>query len=225
MANTHYPHRIRLRGPWECEPIAWTNSEDERELPAPRRMKLPCRWHEGGLTDFEGTVRFRRRFGYPGQIDDNERVWLTFEGIEGQSQIRLNDIILNKGHVEKFEHDVTSMLAQRNELIVEITGSENAGLFGEVALEIRRTAFLSNVKAERKPNSQSWRISGIIQGHAERALDVYLLANNSTLSHQSIKLTESSTEFEFGASWAEDSPEFRVELVDGGIVWYTLPCP
>src|SRR6202008_3044703 len=76
-----YPHRIRLRGPWQCEPVGG---------PAPFRMTLPCRWAEGGLGDFTGRVRFRRRFGYPGQIDDYERVWLTFTGAESVVTVTLN---------------------------------------------------------------------------------------------------------------------------------------
>src|SRR5262245_97069 len=66
-----YPHRIRLRGPWECQPLA-------PDGPPPRRVTLPCRWADGGLGDFRGPVRFRRRFGYPGRLDAHERVWLTF---------------------------------------------------------------------------------------------------------------------------------------------------
>jgi len=83
-----YPHRIRLRGPWECEPLArFVVSADGRketstvDLPASRKMTMPCRWSEGGLKNFSGRVRFRRHFGYPGRIDENERVWLTFAGI------------------------------------------------------------------------------------------------------------------------------------------------
>ena len=38
-----YPHRIRLRGPWDCEPLSGAAG--------PLRMNLPCRWAEGGLRD------------------------------------------------------------------------------------------------------------------------------------------------------------------------------
>ena len=70
-----YPHRIRLRGPWDCEPLArLAPGASDGALPPPGRMTLPCRWAEGGLTDFAGRVRFRRRFGYPGRIDAHERV-------------------------------------------------------------------------------------------------------------------------------------------------------
>src|SRR5262245_36216308 len=60
-----YPHRIRLRGPWEHEP----------------------------LPDTTGT-RHRRRFGYPGQIDATERVWITCEGVTGRATVTLNKHLL-----------------------------------------------------------------------------------------------------------------------------------
>src|SRR5881227_2389651 len=92
-----YPHRIRLRGPWECEPLARsvvradvTRELRQEELPPKCRMLLPCRWSERGLHDFAGRVRFRRRFGYPGRIDAYERVWLTFAGAGDRSLVALN---------------------------------------------------------------------------------------------------------------------------------------
>src|SRR5262249_25949757 len=59
-----YPHRIRLRGPWECEPVA------------------------------AGRVRCRRRFGYPGRIDSYERVWLTGTGLRGSAEVWLHGKVL-----------------------------------------------------------------------------------------------------------------------------------
>src|SRR5229473_1709313 len=69
-----YPHRIRLRGPWQCEPI---------DGPPPRRVIMPCRWVEARLADFHGDARFARSFGYPGRVDDSEHVWLTCDGCTG----------------------------------------------------------------------------------------------------------------------------------------------
>src|SRR5207247_9215684 len=60
-----YPHRIRLRGPWQCEPI---------DGPPPRRVIVPCGWIEAGLAGFHGLARFTRRFGYPGNVDDTEQI-------------------------------------------------------------------------------------------------------------------------------------------------------
>jgi len=144
-----YPHRIRLRGPWECEPLArFVMGADGRKeeiatnLPAPRKMTMPCRWSEGGLSDFSGRVRFRRHFGYPGRIDDSERVWLTFAGVDATAQIWLNDQFLGRQEGDHpWEFDVTKILAVRNDLQVEVEGeAESGGLWGEVAMEIRQVA-------------------------------------------------------------------------------------
>ncbi len=141
-----YPHRIRLRGPWECQPLARcvlrANGRTEfvtTDLPGPLRMTMPCRWSEGGLKDFAGRVRFRRRFGYPGRIDDNERVWLTMGEVDGTADVWLNGQSLGRHDAaqQPFEREVTGLLRDRNELQVEVEGPETGGIFGEVALEIR----------------------------------------------------------------------------------------
>src|SRR5215471_7129144 len=98
-----YPHRIRLRGPWECEPLARAVQHAdghvemvEQGLPPPCRMIMPCRWTEGGLADFAGRLRFRRRFGLPRQLDAHELVWLTFAGVDGAAFVTLNGLLLGK---------------------------------------------------------------------------------------------------------------------------------
>jgi beta-galactosidase/beta-glucuronidase len=100
---------------------------------------MPCRWTEGGLKDFAGRVRFRRRFGYPGRIDDHERVWLTIGGVDAAAEIWLNGHSLGRldEAQQPFECNVTGILRDRNELRVEVECPETGGLWGEVALEIR----------------------------------------------------------------------------------------
>lgn len=145
-----YPHRIRLRGPWECEPLARAGG-DNAPLPPPLRMTIPCSWKEGGLVSFAGRVRFRRRFGYPGRLDAHERVWLTFAGVEGPAEVRLNDTPLGKGGADRlpFAFEVTALLRERNELVVDVeSASEHGGICGEVALEVRCSAFLRGVRVE-----------------------------------------------------------------------------
>lgn len=141
-----YPHRIRLRGPWECQPLArfvigadGRNETVTTNLPAPLRMIMPCRWSEGGLNAFSGRVRFRRHFGYPGRIDEHERVWLTFAGVDRAAEIWLNGQFLGRQEgVRPFEFEVTKLLGNRNDLRVEVEGeAETGGLCGEVAMEIR----------------------------------------------------------------------------------------
>src|SRR5579884_54655 len=192
-----YPHRIRLRGPWECEPLRRSAPPAPPEmggagggpLPSPFRMTMPCRWSEGGLPDFSGHVRFRRSFGYPGRIDAHERVWLTFAGIGGEAEVRLNDHLLGRiawtGETPvppATEFEVTSLLRPRNELVVEIEGTEEqGGLWGEVALEIRCTAFLRDLRSfvALKGDTIDLHVRGRVVGLSERPLELYLLRDRS----------------------------------------------
>src|SRR5262245_13027748 len=105
-----YPHRIRLAGPWDYQPLARAGGGD---LPPAGRMTMPCPWRDGGLGDFVGRVRFARRFGRPRQIDAHERVWLTFAGIGGTAAVGLNGTPLGKHDTPgPFEFDVTALLRE-----------------------------------------------------------------------------------------------------------------
>lgn len=130
-------HRIRLRGPWDCEPLS---SADGGPVPQARRMTLPCRWDAGGLLDFAGRVRYTRRFGMPTNLSAEESVWLVFEGVEGSANVSLNGTALGShGHDEEpFGFEVTPLLKARNELQVDVESrSSSGGIWGEVVLEIR----------------------------------------------------------------------------------------
>src|SRR2546423_260705 len=100
-----YPHRIRLRGPWECEPQRRDGSD--APLPPPRRVTMPGRWADMGLAEFAGSARFRRRFGYPGAIDADERVWLTCAGVADTADVSLNGVLLAERISAPFEFEVT----------------------------------------------------------------------------------------------------------------------
>ncbi len=132
--GVHYPHRIRLRGPWKME---------------------------------SGTDRVRcvRRFGYPGRIDDYERVWIVFEHVGSTADVTLNGTSLGrKEGGGSFAFEVTRLLTARNELVLEIDADSERG---EAALEIRRTAFLHGVQVRRAENSL--HVTGQIVGTSERA--------------------------------------------------------
>lgn len=218
-----YPHRIRLRGPWKCEPLSAvrfpppaqgeTRTADD-EKPAA----------ESGQRTAESGVRFRRSFGYPGRIDAHERVWLTFAGIGDEAEVRLNDHLLGR-IVASSEFEVTSLLRRRNELIVEIEGtSEQGGLWGEVALEVRCAAYLRNLRSfsTLKGDSVDLRVSGQVVGTAERSLELYLLVDRSVVGYQVVTATAEGQAFEFVV---HDLPAaklpIQVDLVNGAIVWYT----
>jgi hypothetical protein len=228
----HYPHRIRLRGPWDCEPLRRASAKDTAQapLPAPRRMTMPCRWREGGLADFAGRVRFTRRFGYPGRIDAGERVWLTFAGVEGSAEVWLNDCPLGRheGVDGPFEHDVTRLLDTRNRLVVEVEEPTGyGGLWGEVALEIRRTAFLRGVRAWAEA-AGTLHVAGEVVGTSERPLDLYALLDGANVAYTTVGANSAGKPFQVTAElpgerhWAGDGHTLRVELVDAATVWYAV---
>src|SRR5579875_3404113 len=189
-----YPHRIRLRGPWERE-----------------------------LID-TGRVRFRRRFHYPGRIDAYERVWLTFAGIGGQAEARLNNHWLGAFHAPR-EFEVTSLLRPRNDLVVEIESTaEQGGLWGEVALEVRCTAFLRNLhtSAVKKGDSVDLHVSGQVVGVADRPLELYVVRDRAVVAYLVVTATAEGQPFEIAV---RDLPAgnlpVQVDLVNGAVVWYT----
>jgi hypothetical protein len=231
-----YPHRIRLRGPWLCEPLLAHvpgGTGAVAALPAARRVTLPARWGDAGLADFAGRVRFRRRFGYPGRIDDYERVWLTFAGLEGSADVTLNDRPLGrfKGTAGPFECAVTPLLAPRNLLDVDVEGSgAETGLWGEVALEVRRTAFLRRVRAWAAPDGL--HVAGEVAGFGDGVLELYAVRGRSTVAYATAAAAPEGRPFhlvgepsEAGVAAEADPPLVRVELVGGAVVWYAVDVP
>lgn len=223
-----YPHRIRLRGPWDCEPL-----EGSVPLPPRQRMVLPCRWSAGGLTAFAGRVRFRRRFGFPGRLDAFERVWLTCGGVESLADVSLNGESLGRAG-GAFEFEVTRLLQVRNELVVEVEGpAEGGGIWGEVALEVRCSAYLRGVliRSEVQGETAWLHASGQIIGTAERPLDLYVLLDGKTVAYASLEAAPEGRTFQLTSEalsanrWQTESvPDnvhhIRVELVNGASLWY-----
>jgi hypothetical protein len=194
-------------------------------------MTMPCGWKEGGLGDFAGRVRFRRRFGYPGRIDEHERVWLTFDGVEGTARVTLNgQVVGEQGGAEgTFEFEVTSLLRQRNELAVEIESSTTGGgLWGEVALEVRCTAYLHDVRIWVDPAEQTTRlhVTGVLIGTCERPLELYVLCDRYTVLYTSLEPMAEGTTFHCTSeAFRVNEPgehAVRVELVNGAVVWYAI---
>ena len=200
-----YPHRIRLRGPWECQRTA------------------------------DSGRRFRRRFGYPGRLDAWERVWLTVSGVSGRAIVRLNDHLLgcHEDTPASFEFEVTSLLRPRNELVVDVEGTTE-GLLGEVAMEIRCTAFLRDLCrfAVRRGERAELHVSGRVVGVADRPLELYVVLDRSTVAYQMVTPTVEGQPFEIvvpdlaAETWRRADGSFagplvKVDLVNGAIAWYT----
>lgn len=106
-------HTIRLREPWDVEPLA------------------------GGLK------RHRRYFNKPTNLTAGEQVWITVEGAAGFVELTLNDSPPPhaKGQGTAADsptraYDVTTLLNLRNELVI-VTDDTPTATRGEVRLEIR----------------------------------------------------------------------------------------
>jgi hypothetical protein len=187
-------------------------------------MTMPCRWGDAVLPNFAGRVRFRRRFGYPGRIDSYERVWLTFAGVEAEAEAWLNGQALGRfGGTGPFEYDVTALLQARNELTVEVDAPDgDGGLWGEVALEVRCTAYLRDVCVwtgdEVRPGLQ---VTGEVVGTADRPLDLYVIRERSTLAYTTVEAAPEGRPFQVVVEGVStEVSDVRVELVNGAVTWY-----
>ncbi|NBO93607.1 MAG: hypothetical protein EBV06_15045 [Planctomycetia bacterium] len=191
-----YPHRIRLRGPWQ-----WIQGTASGSLVLP-----------GSLEGIIGQVKYRRRFGYPGTIDAHERVWLLLD----RGVVSLNGESLGEGRA----FEITSRLRPRNELVIE-TDSFTPG---EVSLEIRAAAYLADVVY--RGNEVLGRVVGEAAQSLDLYLiaDRHTIAQTSVQPSAegtpfALCVSEAIALTERGGS---DLQEIRVELVNGAVIWYLV---
>jgi hypothetical protein len=217
-----YPHRMRLHGPWECEPFA---VRGDTPLPPPRRMVPPACLRDSGLAGFAGRVRLVRRFGYPGRIDSYEHVWLTLAEVVGRADIAVNGHALGTEQTGEVEFEITRLLEARNRLeIVLDADTDAAGLVGEIALEIRRDAFLRNVAAGREDTS-AIRVSGLVVGQSAMPLELYGRADGQNVFYSVIAAKSDGEPFDI-AFTPQGTPEnVQVELVCGAERWHAVEAP
>lgn len=217
----NYPHRIRLHGPWECEPLAGGDSG-----PAPlRRVTYPIRLHEAGFTDPADRVRLTRRFGYPGRIDTGEHVWLTFSGVVGWADLTLNGQPLGTRLTGSFEFEITALLGPRNRLEVVLdVEPKDAGLLGEIALEIRRDAFLRDVAIRCGPDG-TVHLTGLVVGTSTVSLELYGLADRRNVVYSTIEARPEGQAFELSFVPESSPAVVRLELVCVSERWYAVELP
>lgn len=210
-----YPHRIRLLGPWECYPPT-----------APvRRFVPPARLCDAGLGGFAGQVRLVRRFGYPGRIDSYEHVWLTFADIAGTADIALNDRPVAAGATGAVEYEVTALLGSRNQLDVLLhADSDAAGLPGEIALEVRRDAFLRQLTAHADRDGNV-HVTGRVHGSSARPLEVYLLADGEHTGYSVVEADPEGRAFALAFKLDRVPEHVRVELVCVAECWHAADVP
>ena len=208
-----YPHRIRLLGPWDCERIGAPQLAGSK----PQHIAPPICFRDKGL---RGTLRLTRRFGYPGRIDSYEHVWLTFAEVADQAAATLNDQPLGTGLAGTFEMEVTPLLAARNRLEIVLNAeSEGAGL-GEVALEVRRDAFLRGLRAIEEPGG-TLRVTGSVVGTGG-PLELYALAGGRTAYYCPTEAAPEGKPFDLAILPESPTREIRVELVCGAEQWYVV---
>jgi hypothetical protein len=156
----HDIHIIRLRGPWQLEPLRrYINRGDgcfDRSvdgLPHSARAKMPADWAATLGADFRGLVRYRRTFHQPTDLEPHEQVWLVVEPPRSHGAVRLGGKLLGEvvwgGPAGRF--DITALLADNCTLEIDVAhplldeqgrppddGDTSApgGLIGEVRLEI-----------------------------------------------------------------------------------------
>ncbi len=198
-----YPHRIRLHGPWIAEPLARTRlwADGRRNTapgPVPKAVTMtpPCRWSDAGLADFEGLVRFRRRFQWVQPLASHERLWLCLGGIDYFATVTLNDYLLGQhaGAFLPFAFDITEQVRSTNELIIDVDAPALAepaaaihlwraalpsggGLWGSVVLEVRRETCLGTVTLQPQltPAGQArLHLQGQLLGQPARPLEISL---------------------------------------------------
>ena len=192
-----YPHRIRLRGPWEWETDSGRGS-----------LTLP------GVLPAAGRLVLRRLFGWPARIDAHERVWLILANLPSAAAVVVNGEELGMAQ-DWDELNVTMLLRPRNVLLLTLEVPLTQSSIGDVQLEVRCTAWLRGV--EVRADATTCTVTGEVAGTAERPLDVYLLVGRVTAAFASVGAGE---RFELRAPPTEK--ELHLELVNGGVVWYAV---
>jgi hypothetical protein len=153
-------HTIRLRGPWQLEPLrrfvardAGGYSGETEGIRATGRQQMPADWCACVGHDFLGVVRYSRKFNRPTNLE-SERVWLVVEPPRSCGLVRVNGETL--GYVRfgaaAGRFDITPLLKDHNSVVIDVEHPEldddgNArdegsrfvpgGLISEVRLEIQ----------------------------------------------------------------------------------------
>lgn len=125
-----YPHRIRLRGPWEFETA---NATGRIRLPATAEQ-LPSSG-SGAVA----AVTLRRRFGKPTNLQPEDEVMLVIEQIPSTATASLNGRRLRPETDEPtapWHTEITAHLADRNELTLHFPTLAADVALPEARLEI-----------------------------------------------------------------------------------------
>ena len=230
---------MRLHGPWQFEPLVRTVVHPDGHIeelsgpvPEPGHMTIPANWRGTTLDGFRGRVRWRRNFHSPRSLEPDERLWIVFEGVDYFADVALNGTPLGRheGYFEPFEYEVTSLVGPRNELVVDVdcpaeavpgeqrlirgsrdaAESSGAGIWQDVALEVRSLAFLRDVFIQAEVDGSTGKItaSGKVVGEPGVPLGLDLSLDNEAKVGQKLKASATGV-------------DFRVEAtIDGAELWW-----
>ena len=86
---------------------------------------------DGGNDYWRGTCIYKTQFTAPAFDKDTQQVWLQFEGVNASAKVTLNgvEVARHDGGYSTFRADVTALLADSNELIVEADNSKNDSVY------------------------------------------------------------------------------------------------
>lgn len=210
-----YPHRINLRGPWDVQPLSATRLRRDGSsealpgpVPPPLKMRLPARWHDAGLPGFQGRVRFRRNFSWPKELASYERLWLVLLGVDWRADVFLNGEPLGSftGPFLPHEIEITRHVRDRNELTIDVDCPKadplsaqqflrrgklgpGGGLWGTVAVEVRREAFLRMHRVEARLNAgiANIQLEGEVVSETPRGFDLSVRLGDRELAYQPIQ--------------------------------------
>jgi hypothetical protein len=209
-----YPHRIRLRGPWEA-----TNADGSTQ-----RVDLPGGWHQfisGGDTI---PKLVRRRFGLPRTLDPDEHVFLMCR-FDGRLSCELNEQPINLDHAsgDDAEWNVTRLLQARNVVAMSFWPGHRELDPPEVSLEIRGPVYLQDVSAT--PNGWVGQVIGEDRPH----LELHLLARGRAIFRIAVKTNERfvipfPVELPDG-SYSPLAPLWQLELIELANRWYSVELP
>ena len=103
-------------------------------------VDLPHTWNnidgqDGGNDYWRGTCIYKTRFAAPAFDKNTQQVWLQFEGVNASAKVTLNgvEVAHHDGGYSTFRADVTALLADSNELIVEADNSKNDRVYPQKA--------------------------------------------------------------------------------------------
>ena len=103
-------------------------------------VDLPHTWNnidgqDGGNDYWRGTCTYKTQFAAPAFDANAQQVWLQFEGVNASAAVTLNgsEVMSHDGGYSTFRADITALLAENNELTVEVDNSKNDRVYPQKA--------------------------------------------------------------------------------------------